>query len=149
MDDWYFVTEDQVTEFGGAVYLTKFSSLLRALQSIYPNHRWEMWKFGTVSMGHWKKKENHINFFDWLKRKMGFKSMDDWYNVTQEDIHRNGGGGLLLSYFRNSPSLALQSVYPQHPWMIWRFKQTSNRYWENLDNQRSFLSWLHHKIAPE
>ena len=46
--------------------------------------------------------------------------MDDWYNVTQEDIQKNGGIALLQQH-SNSPSKALQNIYPEHDWELWRF----------------------------
>src|SRR5205823_4894798 len=73
--------------------------------------------------GFWKVKENHKKFFDSLGTKLGYKSMEDWYKVTQEDIHKHGGrGGLLCIYYNGSPSLALESIYPEHNWELERFK---------------------------
>lgn len=71
--------------------------------------------------GFWTNTSNHIAFFDWLFKQVGAKCMEDWYKVTAEDILSYGGGGLLNNY-KNSPSKALQRVYPQHKWELWRFK---------------------------
>src|SRR4051812_32968078 len=70
------------------------------------------WKFRRTSNSNWKNQENHKQFFDWLFNQLGYKEMDDWYNVTTRDIHKHGGIGLLNSYYSGSPSKALQSVYP-------------------------------------
>src|SRR3712207_7308829 len=48
---------------------------------------------------------------DWLFDQLGHRSMDDWYNVTQEDIGKYGGAGLLTSYFNSSQYQALKTVY--------------------------------------
>ena len=42
--------------------------------------------------------------------------MDDWYQVSRQDIVQHGGAGL----FRYYPSLGyiLKAVYPLHPWQL-------------------------------
>lgn len=65
--------------------------------------------------------------------------MDDWYHVTVEDIVKNGGGGLLTCY-NNSPSSALQSIYPEHNWELERrerrilWKQSQKKFLDGLIN---------------
>lgn len=68
--------------------------------------------------------------------------MDDWYNVTQEDIHIFGGAAFLHQYYNNSPFKALQSVYPEHSWMPWKFGQTPKGIWDKTENQKEFFNWL-------
>lgn len=53
--------------------------------------------------------------------RLGYKRMDDWYKVTQEDFHE-GGGATLLNYYNGSPFLALQTIYPEHKWELEQFK---------------------------
>src|SRR4051812_19934386 len=71
--------------------------------------------------GIWKSEEPQKKFFDSLFIKLGYKCMDDWYKVTQEDIHKYGGA-ILHNYYNGSPSLALQGVYPEHNWELDRSK---------------------------
>ena len=52
---------------------------------------------------------------------LGYKDMKDWYNVAVKDIFKNGGRGL-LKWYKDSPSAALGSVYPDHIWELERFK---------------------------
>src|SRR3989442_1099115 len=85
-------------------------------------------------------------FCDWLGTRLGYKDMDDWYNVTQGDIFKHGGRGL-LSNFNGSPSKALQSVYPEHGWIIWRFNCVPNSYWENQENRKSFFDGLSRELG--
>ena len=70
--------------------------------------------------------------------------------VTIEDIHRYGGGGLLQKYYGNSPSVALQNIYPQHNWMIWKFSVIPRGYWkklvENVEEQKKIIEWLNQKL---
>ena len=40
----------------------------------------------------------HKDVFDKLGNKLGYKCMEDWYKVTVDDIHKNGGVTLLNQY---------------------------------------------------
>lgn len=53
---------------------------------------------------------------------LGYKQMEDWYNITQLDIIKNGGVGVLDYYYNGSPSAALQNVFPEHQWDLNNFK---------------------------
>jgi len=56
---------------------------------IYPDFDWIIWKFNHVPNGFWKEKRNHRKFFDWVGKQLGFKSFEDWYNITHEDINKH------------------------------------------------------------
>jgi len=68
--------------------------------------------------------------------------MNDWYQVTVDDLQRYGGKGLLSFYYGSSPSRALQSIYPNHSWMPWKFHDIPKGCWDDIGNQRSFLDWM-------
>ena len=80
---------------------------------------------------HWDQKRNRKIFFEQLGKQLGYKTFDDWYNVTLELIHKNGGKWV-PKYFRGSPSKALLDIYPKHNWMLWRFNTVPNRYWQKM-----------------
>src|SRR4051794_31423331 len=113
---------------------------MQALQHVYPNYKWLFWRFtGSTHLGFWQKQENRQEFFDWLGTQLGCEDMDDWYNVTQEDIHKYGGHGLLSTYYNDSPSKAIQEVYPEHSWTPWRFAKAPSGLWNSSHNQREFF----------
>src|SRR5437763_1774865 len=97
------------------------------------------WRFDRVPMEFWKNTKTRREFFDWLGNQLGYKSMDDWYNVTVENIHEHVGSWLLNYYYNGSPSKALQSAYPEHNWMLWRFGRVPIGFWEKPENQREFF----------
>ena len=41
---------------------------------------------------------NEITFCDWMGKKLGIKSMNDWYKITNEDISKYGGDHYLDRY---------------------------------------------------
>ena len=153
MEDWYNITQEDIRTHGGRGLLNNLfsGSHSAALQSAYPEHNWILWKFSVTQQGFWKKKENQKIFFNWLGSQLGHKSMDDWYNVTQKDIRNNGGGGLLGSYYRGSPSSAVQSVYPEHNWMLWRFNTVPRGCWERLatdpNEAARMIQWLGEQLS--
>lgn len=75
-------------------------------------YNWELRKSKHKPRGFWEDTTNHKQFFDWPQNKLEYKCMDDWYKVAVEDIHKNGGSGLLSKYYNDSPSKALMSIYP-------------------------------------
>src|SRR4051794_855917 len=106
---------------------------------MYPDHKWQRWRINErAPQGFWKNRDNQRQFFDWLGTRLGYKEMDDWYNVTQDDIYKHGGSGMLSDYFSKSPSKALQAVHPEHKWIPWKFGQIVKGFWKNEDNHRQF-----------
>src|SRR5258708_5515139 len=90
-------------------------------------------------------------FVNWLYSHLALTDMRNWYNVTAEIIFKNGGHGILYHY-NSSPSKALQSVYPQHNWMLWRYKRVPLRYWKSdlmKDSKQitTMFDWLTGKLA--
>jgi len=151
MNDLYNVTADDIVRNGGFKLLNYYSgSPSKALQSAYPEHIWEIWRFDQLPMGFWEQIENHKEFFDRLYKLLGFTSMDDWYNISFKDIERSGGAALTKQY-NFSPSKALQSVYPEHNWMSWRFKTTPQGYLEKLSKDpaeaKKLIDWVGMQVS--
>src|SRR5690242_17671028 len=78
---------------------------------------------------------------DKLFVKLGYTHMDDWYKVTKEDFYKYGGKKLLENY-SGFPSEALQHIYPDHNWVVWKFKRVPYKYWQDPANRLSFFDWL-------
>lgn len=79
-------------------------------------------------------------FFDELGSRLGFKEMEDWYNVSQDDIYKNGGGIIIKEKYNDSISTALRTLYPHHNWVKWKFKHFGN-YLEKKEVHREFFDW--------
>ena len=116
-------------------------SLLKALQAVYPEHKWMIWRFKVVSPNFWENLENQRDFFDWMALKCGFKTMDDWYNVTIEEVNEHGGSRLLNHYFHGSTFKAVQAIYPKHNWMPWKFKTSQAHIWSKTNSKVFLILW--------
>eukprot|EP01118_Nematostelium_gracile_P011816 TRINITY_DN4258_c0_g1_i6.p1 TRINITY_DN4258_c0_g1~~TRINITY_DN4258_c0_g1_i6.p1 ORF type:complete len:738 (+),score=126.67 TRINITY_DN4258_c0_g1_i6:54-2267(+) len=82
-------------------------------------------------------KNSAKRFFDSLANKMGLKGKEDWYGITQEDVAKHGG----------SVRTALRKVYPDHPWLPWRFNGTvPARTWNDIQLQRQFMNQLAERL---
>jgi len=107
--------------------------------------------FSKLPFGHWKDTLHHKQLFDKLGETLGYKCLDDWYNVTVEDIITNGGRTLLQDYYNGSPSFALQNIYSQHIWMLWRFKTVPKGYRKRLETDSAealrMFEWLGERLA--
>jgi hypothetical protein len=77
--------------------------------------------------------------------KLGIQKAEDWYNVTFEDIHRNGGSEILQRSFGNSLSRAVQTLHPEEKWMGWKFKAIQKQNWET--DHKTFFDWLGNKLG--
>lgn len=141
LEDFYNLSQAEMEKYGVDI-LTKHifqGSLSKALKTAFPEHVWNPWLFQqNVSRGYWNDSQNQRAFMDWVGQKLKFKEMKDWYKLTQEDVMKNGGGGLLSKY-RGSPSLAVVAIYPEHAWQFQRFA--------SVVNEKIFMDWLGQRLA--
>src|SRR5690348_1552221 len=97
-----------------------------------------------------RSSKSHKIFFDKLSIHLGHKSMEDWYNITRDNIIKNGGERI-LGYYGNSPSVALQTVYPKHNWMLWKSKTVPKGYWTHFMNDSEevtrVVDWLNEQLS--
>jgi hypothetical protein len=142
-EDWYKVTTAEVLEKGGSGMLDHYGgSLIRALAGVYPEYRWQTWRFNQVPRGYWDDITNQRKFFDSVAEKKGIKNLDDWQKVKVADLEEFGGPSLLQRYYGNSLIKALMKVYPEHKWLAFLFTQAPQGYWDKKENHRAYMDWL-------
>jgi len=147
--DWYKISvEDFVHNSGWALLASHYNgSPSKMLKTVFYTHKWEVCKFFKLPNGYWPDHQNHTEFMDHLGDKSGYKSMDDWYNVTKEDFINHGGWHMLSQYYHHSPIKAVQSVFSFHNWQYFRFASLPPGFWGNSENQRSFMEYLGNKLG--
>lgn len=145
LDDWYKITPSQVRKRGGAGLLNHYAgSLLRALEAVYPDHKWLCWKFAVeVSPS---QKAIHKKFFDTYALRNNIREYEDWYNVKVADVKKSGGANVILHY-NNSLVKAILNIYPEYNWQVWKFDQAPSGYWSVDSNVRQYLDWLGNKLC--
>jgi hypothetical protein len=87
----------------------------------------------------WKTKEDCR---DWLLNL----GIDDWYNISTEEIKQKGGRGLLARY-KGSIIYALSNLLPEYKFSIWKFKYKPKKLWSNLENRRNYIKWLANELG--
>jgi hypothetical protein len=143
LNDFYSLSKCDIPKQGRDLIRDEFrGSVGIALQSLYPQHDWMLWKFkDNVSYGFWKNPQNGKNFMDWLGISLGFQNRNDWYTITKNIIRNNGGNGLLARY-GNSRSALLSGIYSDHPWDKYKF---TTLYWNQ--SHRNFMEWLGRQLG--
>eukprot|EP01114_Cavostelium_apophysatum_P016893 TRINITY_DN4898_c1_g1_i1.p1 TRINITY_DN4898_c1_g1~~TRINITY_DN4898_c1_g1_i1.p1 ORF type:complete len:482 (+),score=101.22 TRINITY_DN4898_c1_g1_i1:85-1530(+) len=140
-EEWYQVSERDIFNFGGIGMLEYYdNSPIMALTKIFPEHKWQLWKFPRAAQKYWKDPTMQKEYMDWLFKELSLRSMEDWYQVQEQDFIQHHGFGI-LNLHNNSRFKALQSVYPEYDWKIWRFR-VPPEYWEDENNVKSFLDWI-------
>jgi hypothetical protein len=132
MSDWYKITAIQIRERGGGTLLAKYAnSPFKLVTSVYSNHRWKE-DFNS----------QNLNFLNNLGRRLGFKTMNDWYRITKRDISYHGGSTFLRKH-KGHPSELIMSVYHQHHWTHSNFKsKISSAHWNHMENRLELVKRL-------
>lgn len=110
------MTKEQIYNNGGGTLLRKYysDSMFVAIPAIYPEHKWIPWKFERVPRGFWANQENQREFFDWLSKELGFKTLEEWYKLKKDVVRSHGGSGLVNRF--DSLATAIQVAFQNKPW---------------------------------
>ena len=134
MEDWYRISLKILQDRGGNGLLIHYRySPIKLFQEVYSEHLWLIWKFEKVPKGYWDDKKNQRDFMDDLGKHLGFTTKENWYLLNMDQVEAHGGGGLIKLY-HGSPAQLVQGVYPERPWLIWRFQKIPKEYREGMRN---------------
>jgi hypothetical protein len=152
---WYRVTSKDISKVGGKSDIwgrnKTYKTLPELLRAVYPHHNWVEWKFASVPPAWWADSANQRRYFDSVYTDLfphrgKERDLSDWYGVTSEHLIRVDSGSLLVRYYKGSLPYALKSIYPDHEWHWWKFRQVSARYWSVQENQREFVDWVARQV---
>jgi hypothetical protein len=95
LEDWHSIKTKDVIRLGGAGLLSRYGdSLRKALYSIYPDHKWDEWKF-HIPKNYWEKEDNIKSYLESLRRELGMTSILDWNSVSYKQIKSMQGSSLI------------------------------------------------------
>jgi len=100
------------------------------------------WLSGRVPDGYWSRAANRRRYMDWLGKKCGFQTSEDWHHITKRTFYKNRGGGLLANYYRDSPFAAMREYKPRCEWKPWLFRSVPQGFWQSAGNRRAYMDWL-------
>ena len=124
LEDWYSVTNKDISRLGGSALLKRSTNLLELLKKVYPHHEWDPMKLSILPKGFWSSLDNQREFLDGIAKIFSIRSTNDWYKIRHRDIIENNGAGLLKKY-NGSFFTCLRSVFPDQNWDI--FKSSSSK----------------------
>lgn len=81
-------------------------------------------------------------YYWFLGKELEYKTYEDWYKISQEDIIEHGGRTLVSTYYSGSPASLVSCVYPEFDWKVWRFSRVPDGFWDDFQNQIQFMDWL-------
>lgn len=145
IEDWYNVTGKDFNNNKGSGILSIYnSSPIQLLQNLLPTYEWKFWLFKNKPNRCWESKENILQYLDWLKEKLNYTSMEDWYKVSTKDFENNYGEGL-LSRYNECYIKVLQYAY-EYNWLPWKFNFTYTGFWNDIINCKSYMDWLFNEL---
>lgn len=145
LNHWFQFNASDLVKIGGHSIMYKYNkSLTRALQIVYPEHTWDLWKFSMVPQGFWDDKSNQRDCIDSIGQEIGVTSLDQWYDYTTVEVSNAGASGVLGKYGK-SLSKALHAIYPDHGWKACGFQ----KYLADLSTQRQVLHRVGKRLGVE
>lgn len=134
MDDWYDINQKSfLMNDGRQLHKYYNNSPTKAVMDVYSQHKWEVFKFKIVPNGYWHNQNNRIHYMDWLGKTLGYKEMDDWYNIEYNSFVLYYGETLLTTYYSGSPKRVVMDVYSHHKWLPWLFRKQHNKYLTSIE----------------
>ena len=132
-EDWYQITQQHIKDFYGGGLLIHYynDSPVKFVMDVYPEHNWKAYKFRQCSKKYWDPISNRIEYANYLGKRLGYITWEDWYQITKHQIIDFYGGGLLVSYYNGSPMKFVMDVFPDYQWKGYKFVQTSKEYWKS------------------
>jgi hypothetical protein len=143
---WVSIDREATFRETGAKLLARkyatLSSFKTLLIEVWPNVDWSQVDWGSsVESQSWKSLDLQRDFLFNLVQRLGdAQKLENFYKLSFSYVYNNEGGGLLALY-DGSLLKALQTLYPSHEWLPWKFKHVPRNFWESFGNQKMFLDW--------
>ena len=99
------------------------------------------WLDDRTTNGSWSSRDFQAAYMDWLGGVLGFKSPQDWYQLTRELLIKNFGNSL-LQIFKGSPYAVVKSYLPKFTWTPWLFVTSPKGLFDDPKLRREYLAWL-------
>lgn len=119
LDDWYRVkASDFIKNYGRPLLRHYRDSVAATVIAVVPRSQWCEWMFTRVPPRFWDDVENRRRYVQWLGRRLGYREMADWAQVSRKDFKDHFGGWLIMKY-RSCWDL-LEECFPQFDWQPYR-----------------------------
>lgn len=117
-----------------------YISLYKITKIMYPNYDFKPWLFKDSPSNIWKSVETRKDYFNWVSKKLGVQSPEDWYQITGKDL-RKYNSGRLLNYYEGSFFQFLKA-HNDYNFIPWLFKMVPSKFWNDIKNHRMYGEWF-------
>jgi len=141
-EDWYKVKLSDLITCGARLILRNYgTSLSKTLQAIYPECRWQMWKFSKAPVNFWRDDKNIHEYMKWFGAELQLIEMGDWNEVSLRAL--STFKGLTIVNRSGGISMLMEKIFPRHEWnRSYSSRSTSSK-------AQWFLFRLLRKLFPE
>jgi hypothetical protein len=116
--------------YGGSGLLAMYGdSFQKALAAVFPDHKWDNFKFSQAPGGWWSVIENRRACLISVGKQLSINHLSDWYNISYVDLRGTDALSFLTHIYGNSLYRCLKDLYPEFNWKPWRFRQVPQRFW--------------------
>lgn len=96
--------------------------------------------------GTWQSVEARRQFVVSVGEKLGFRTPEDYYRMSGQNLVDAGGAALYSNYYKSSLMNVLLETFPDFAWQFWRLDRTPKGFWNNDNNLRAYLDWLGERL---
>ena len=57
-------------------------SIFSLLVNVYPEYKWEPWRFKKQSSTFWQNVDHQLRFVNTIEKELNIKEQSDWYKVN-------------------------------------------------------------------
>eukprot|EP01114_Cavostelium_apophysatum_P020383 TRINITY_DN6813_c0_g1_i1.p1 TRINITY_DN6813_c0_g1~~TRINITY_DN6813_c0_g1_i1.p1 ORF type:complete len:852 (-),score=159.44 TRINITY_DN6813_c0_g1_i1:14-2569(-) len=140
LSDWTSVNTSEVAKHGGSRLLVLYNgSLVRCLQTVFPEEPWNPWNFVHVPKKYWSEIQNQRAFLTYVGNSLKLENLSDWTSVSLSTI-REHGGSRLLEIYNGSLIECLRTVFPSEKWSPLSFSRAPKSYWNDFEHLQTFLN---------
>lgn len=142
MNGWYHLTSDEIKKLGGGhLQNTYGGSVTHLLQTVYPEHPWQTWKFDIVPRGFWKSRDNQKAFIADYEKEHGITDLGQWYSFSSELTKKTRLASMLNVLKMDLPRF-IMGIHSDHAWEPWRFTRLPGSWWESREHRREYFDYL-------
>ena len=140
-NDWDSLSHKQILSMGGGRLLNKYS--LYTIKCMgFPEGKLNF--IPAKSKGFWENIENVQSFIQQIREKLNLKTIDDWNNITQQQIIDLGGKRLVDT--RSMLEVKCLGCPEGKFKFIHESTIKHDKYWDNSENLENFLRKLKEKL---
>ena len=129
-DDYYKLDRDNFGKHNNQIKAF-YGGYIEMLKTIFPEINWHPWLFKRTPNDTWHNDNVVIDYVIWLGKRLGIKTMKEWYEITTSMIIANLGEGCLFQTGEEQPSRNIFDLvslaWPEKDWDESRFAGISKQ----------------------